>query len=234
MAFRRRGSRPGFRSFPRARGWRSNRKWIGKHTSVNTTFLNAGIPQVAEMAPTFFPLVGPEDYGGEDAADLGSEQEVQERSKVIRTVGQFSWTFLSLPAAGDGQVFTANLWWYFAVLNQNDVANAQIVDVETGFGNGTDSFSITPEHAPALWRQPIKRFGTIVDVVNISKIVDDLYAQEHASHMRSFDFKPRAALQTPQAWYLVVGGEVFFLEPTPMPEALACEVLVTSRTLIAD
>jgi len=235
MAFRRSFRRSRFARPARSRGFATNKKWVGYHdlffpTASNVEPLN---PNLYETLPIFVPLVSPEDYGAEtESPDRTSSVNKQERARVLRSVGHFSLIGLNQRDESGSDLWFVETAWYFAVLSDEEVNNAQNLDAATTPGTGTDTYNPLPINGPALWRQPIKKFGMTARFQGQTLISGALGSYQETSE-RSWDFKPGARLQTPQAWYLVIAVNVFALNTAP-PVDYPLGLLVMGRTLVAD
>lgn len=230
MAFRRK------RSFFRGRrgvARPSSQKWIGCH---QTQFLNASnldplTPGTYETGLAFIPLVSATDYGTQDAGVVLSDDNRQERVKVVRTVGHFSLLNLN-QASENSDLMATEVFWYFAALKRDEVTNAEALDAASGVGVGTDAYNPGVQEGPALWRQPVKRFGMTARVQGMSEVGGALGSYQETSE-RSWDFRPRCPMQTPDEWYLVVGVNLFTLTPA-FPADVPFMLIVMARTLIQD
>lgn len=243
MAFRRRFRRSSFgRRGPSVRSLAATqRKWIGFHDLAALSAFNVdpGTPQLLEVLPTFLPLVNIDDYSNENIVDLSSEQETQERTRVIRSIGHASVIPLMQVAVDNPVIAIVEFWWYFAVLKSDDIANAANLAAATGTGSGAqalDTYNLGLIPAPALHRQPIKRFGyRAVQLVEFHGTTpDESFLSNVPSKEFQWDFRPRARMQIPDAWWLVCGANVSFAQPVPAPEAFSILLTVGARTLIAD
>lgn len=236
MAFRRSFSRFGRRGFRRGsfrRGGGSSKKWIAKHSLTSTAAI-PNVPPIAgqlEAPPHFIPLVGPEDYGLEDATLV--QVEKRERTNVIRSIGHFGIIMPNLVTEGQFIAF-AELSWYLCAISSDAVDDvialaAASVDPFAAFSN----YTLNEEHGPALWRQPLKKWGTEFRVAAWSLVAGDINAWNTGVEMnRSWDIRVKQPLFYPMSWYLVVMGNLFYTA-TP-PEAQTLLVSCMARTLITD
>jgi len=233
MAFR--GRR--FRS--RGRGFRSrfsrgaNQKWVAHHS---IQFMNAAnqdplTPGTFETGMVFVPLVSTTDYGDNLSDNIISAENRQERSKIIRSVGHFAMINLN-EASGETDLMATELYWYFACLSRDEVTNANLLDAASGFGTGTDAYNPGLQEGPALWRQPVKRFGMTTRIQGFTQINAALGTYQETQE-RSWDFNPNARLQTPEQWYLCIGVNLFALTAS-FPADIPFMLLVMGRTLIQD
>lgn len=125
------------------------------------------------------------------------------------------------------------IWWYFAAIPRDAVGTAIALDVASGFGIGTDQYNIGLTPPPGLWRQPVKKFGYDHKLSADSQTsVDTLLGSYHQETTRSWDFKPRAPMQVPMEWYLVLGASYQFI--TASLAEMSVMFIVGSRTLITD
>jgi len=230
MAFRRRA----FSSFRRRRfrrgGASTNKKWIGYHTSSAAT-LQPTVGNTMSTGPVFDFLVSPSDYADELSDNLAGVER-QERTKVIRSIGSISPTMIFLPP--ETQLVGAwEFWYYFAVLNLDDVANGILLNVASPGTGALDTFDLGLETSPPLYRHPVKKFHSVGKLFGSSLIAgrNGFYQMDNS---RSWDFNPSAFMQTPGAWTLVWGITAFILDPLPPPVAVTCNAFVMARTLIAD
>lgn len=232
MARRRPFSFRGRRPFRAA----SAQKWVGFHElTENSTFVrNPLFPNETATLPTFVPLVGVEDYADTPSTDFETEQG-QEKSLVKRSIGQLhAW----IPNLGDSEsqyIFATELWWYFAAMSRDDVANAADLIVADPASGALDTYDLGLATAPPLWRRPVKRWGTDVSFHNV-RIGQTITQTDYDGQQiisRSWDFAPRAPLREPMEWYLVWGLTNYWIAPTIAPEQSAL-CFVAARTLIAD
>jgi len=238
MAFR--GRRRFFRSGRRGPSVRSlaatSRKWIGFHSLVDLDAVvpDPLFPSAFEIAPTFVPLVAQPDYAFQSNLGVDSFDEAQEKTRILRTICHFNVSWINLPP--ESQIIAyASLWWYFAVLNRDDVLNAGALAVATGSIAGPlDPYNAGLEPPPALWRQHIKRFGFDGHIYASSPVLTDQFAFYQETRQRSFDFKPRVRMQMPEEWYLVVGANIGVITPPTPPSAFTGILEVAARTLISD
>jgi len=236
MAFRRRRS---FRSsggsrFSRgARGWRSNRKWIGHGTILSPALVNVpGAPAtLLEAQPQIVPLVNIPDYAPEEASLIDSDLRGQERTKVIRSIGHVSVYAMIVPANGDQVIGQLDVYGWFAKLNNDDFTDKQLLYATdtTAF----DEWNMALEGSPPLWRMPVKKWFQHSAPASWLQTAGAI-GLYHEGIQRSWDFQPRQAMQVPEIWALVLNVQATVLIPTPAPEAIQCVITTSGRTLIMD